>query len=90
MTLSKIILISACTLIVILGITAALNSAADGNNVIGFPFVFYEYLGGKRFPEPTTRHWFNFCACAIDVILLFGVPFTGLLFYQRKQKTKKK
>jgi len=81
-------LICVCILIVILGVTASFNSAADGNTVIGFPFTFYTYLGGKRFPEPTTRYHFNFFACAIDGILLFGIPFGSLLFCQRKLKAK--
>ena len=32
-------------------ITMKINSPSDGNNVVGFPFKFYEYLGGKRIVE---------------------------------------
>ncbi|WP_175635353.1 hypothetical protein [Pedobacter ghigonis] len=90
MMFRKIIVLSTCVLILVLGITASFNSAADGNIVIGFPFAFYQYLGGKRFPEPATRHSFNFFSCVIDIIILFAVPLAGLLFYQRKQSAKKK
>ncbi len=86
----KIVLLSACILILVLCITASFDSAADGNTVIGFPFVFYKYLAGKRFPEPATRYSFNFFSCVIDIIILFAVPFVSLLFYQRKQAAKKK
>lgn len=90
MKLNKIVLVCACILIVVLAATASFNSIVDGNDAVGFPFTFYEYLGGKRFPEPTTRYNFNFFACAIDLILLFGGSFVGLIFYQRRQLTKKK
>lgn len=50
--------------------TCSYNSPSDGNDTIGFPFTFYEYLGGKRDPEPQNRTVFNFSALLSDVLLL--------------------
>jgi len=86
----KITLISIGILILMLGITSSFNSAADGNDVIGFPLPFYEYLGGKRFPEPITRYNFNSLAFIADVIILFGIPFAILLFSKGRTYIKRK
>ena len=40
-------------------LTIRIESPSDGNDLIGFPFRFYEHLGGKRLPEPLNRTTFN-------------------------------
>ena len=54
-------------------ITISINSPSDGNDLIGFPFPYYEYLGGKRFPEPESRHLFRSLNLVID-FLVIGIP----------------
>ncbi|WP_316786932.1 hypothetical protein [Pedobacter frigiditerrae] len=89
MTTKKIILISCGIFISVLLITSEFSASADGNNLIGFPFTFYAYLGGKRFPEPETRHSFNLIALLLDILIVFAIPFFALSLYQRKIKDRK-
>lgn len=34
---------------------SGVESPADGNDAIVFPFPFYRHLGGRHYPEPTDR-----------------------------------
>jgi hypothetical protein len=55
--------------------TSMFQSSFDGNNLLGFPWAFYEYLGGKRNPEPTTRHNINIFALVADLTFIFIISF---------------
>ena len=48
---------------------------SDGNNLLGFPWTFYKYLGGKRNPEPTTRHNINIFALGADLVFILIISF---------------
>jgi len=50
--------------------TMKIDSPADGNDLIGFPLKYYEYLGGKRNPEPPTRHIYNYGNLIIDIAII--------------------
>ena len=64
------------------------SSASDGNNEIGFPFTFYEYLGGKRFPEPDTRHHFIILAFLVDIVISLLFPLAFLWLWKRSKLKK--
>lgn len=86
MKLQRLVLISFLFLLVIQILTLDFLSASDGNNKIGFPFTFYEYLGGKRFPEPNTRHHFFALALLTDVLITFSIPFCILFFWKTRKR----
>jgi|GEM_PF-240076 len=51
------------------------DSPSDGNDAIGFPFPFYTYLGGKRYPEPPDRTYFNGIYLLLNLIIYFGISY---------------
>jgi len=59
---------------------------SDGNNSIGFPFSFYNYSGGKRFPEPESRHNFIVLALITDVVIISGITFAITYLTRRRKK----
>ncbi|POY34632.1 hypothetical protein C3K47_19280 [Solitalea longa] len=63
------------------------NSPSDGNDSFGFPFTFYTYLGGKRSPEPLTRHDLNISMLVLDILILATVSFIleNLLFRSKNK-----
>jgi hypothetical protein len=64
-----------------------IESSSDGNNSIGFPFRFYEYLGGKRIPEPLTRNIFSYLNFIIDSIII-AITSIVIVFTFRNRKAK--
>lgn len=48
---------------------AKCDSPSDGNDRLGFPIPFYEYIGGKRSIEPENRSSFNFIYLLFDPII---------------------
>ncbi len=56
--------------------TVKMESSFDGNDAMGFPFIFYTYLGGKRSVEPTERTFFDYHNLLIDLLLFFLLVFT--------------
>ena len=48
---------------------AKCDSPSDGNDRLGFPIPFYEYIGGKRSIEPENRSSFNFICLLFDPII---------------------
>lgn len=52
-------------------VTSAFQGQSDGNDLLGFPWTFYKYLGGKRNPEPATRHIINIFALIADLAFIF-------------------
>jgi hypothetical protein len=88
MVMKKRILISVGVTILIFLLSFGFNSASDGNNSMGFPFSFYEYSGGKRYPEPETRHNFIVLAFITDVLIVAGTTFAITYLIQRRNKVK--
>ncbi|PUV25849.1 MULTISPECIES: hypothetical protein [Sphingobacterium] len=62
------------------------ESPSDGNDVLGFPFPFYTYLGGKRYPEPPDRTYFNGIYLLLNLVVYFGIA--CLLSYSIKKIRK--
>jgi len=62
------------------------GSPSDGNDTLGFPFPFYTYLGGKRYPEPPDRTYFNGIYLLLNLIIYFGIA--CLLNYLIKKNKK--
>ena len=80
--------IAICTIgcIVTFLITGVFSSFSDGNNTIGFPFTFYQYLGGKRFPEPESRHHFNALLLVADLLIVSVVSVSvGFIFKKMRR-----
>lgn len=48
---------------------AKCDSPSDGNDRLGFPIPFYEYIGGKRSIESEIRSSFNFIYLLFDLII---------------------
>ncbi len=67
----RIALIFITTFVLFTAMTGTWKSASDGNDVIGFPFEFYTYLGGKRLIPTEDRTLFNYGNFTIDAILFF-------------------
>jgi len=85
MTTKKIFLICTGIFLGVILLGSSFTSASDGNDVIGFPFTFYQYLGGKKFPEPVSRHSFNAVIFLADLLISFGIPFSILFYLNRKK-----
>lgn len=86
MKLQRLVIISFLFFFVAQMLTLDLSSASDGNDKIGFPFTFYEYLGGKRFPEPNTRHHFLALSFLTDVLIALSIPFCILFFLKTRKR----
>ena len=82
--------IAICTIgcIVTFLITGVFSSFSDGNNTIGFPFTFYQYLGGKRFPEPESRHLFNAFLLVADLLIVSVVSVSVGFVFQKVRRPK--
>ncbi len=52
-------------------IFAKCDSPADGNDELGFPFPFYQYIGGKLSVEPENRSSFNFIYLLFNLLIYF-------------------
>ncbi|MDR2270017.1 MAG: hypothetical protein LBF27_03835 [Sphingobacterium sp.] len=78
------------TFLILTGVITVLfskfQSPSDGNDILGFPFPFYTYLGGRRFPEPSSRTDFNGIYLLLDLMLYFGIA--NLLTYSIKKLRK--
>ncbi|HEU5291900.1 MAG TPA: hypothetical protein VFU05_14720 [Cyclobacteriaceae bacterium] len=73
-------------LLIVLSIgTIKIESPSDGNDLIGFPFRFYEYLGGKRTPEPLTRYIINYTNLIIDTVII-GIASILIEILARKKR----
>jgi hypothetical protein len=90
MTLKKLIInvllltiISIATFIFIGLLVDENNSPADGNDVFGFPLVYYTYSGGKMSVEPEVRTYFNQAYLIIDWLLTVLVS-AGLIYGFKK------
>lgn len=86
MKLQRLVIISFLFFLIAQILTLDLSSASDGNDKIGFPFTFYEYLGGKRFSEPDTRHQFLALSFVADVLIAFSIPFCILFFWKTRKR----
>ncbi|MDF2516287.1 MAG: hypothetical protein K0R59_1583 [Sphingobacterium sp.] len=64
------------------------DSPSDGNDAIGFPFPFYTYLGGKRYPEPPDRTYFNGIYLLLNLIIYFGISY-ALTYSIKKFRNKR-
>ena len=69
--------------------TLSFNSASDGNDEIGFPFRFYEYLGGRRFPEPSSRYLITYKNLIADILLIAFVSILLENFIRTIRKVRK-
>ncbi|MNK01569.1 hypothetical protein D3C87_193740 [compost metagenome] len=65
---------------------AKCDSPSDGNDRLGFPFPFYEYIGGKRSIEPEIRSSFNFIYLLFDLIIYFGLAYFFTFLIKRSKK----
>lgn len=83
-------IIAICTIacIVTFLITGVFSSFSDGNNTLGFPFTFYQYLGGKRFPEPESRHHFNASLLVVDLLIVSVVSVSVGFIFKKMRRPK--
>ncbi|KKO90492.1 hypothetical protein AAW12_15505 [Sphingobacterium sp. Ag1] len=65
---------------------AKCDSLSDGNDRLGFPFPFYEYIGGKRSVEPENRSSFNSIYLLFDLIIYCGLAYFFTFLIQRSKK----
>jgi len=73
--------------IVVSIVTLEIKSPYDGNDLVGFPFRFYEFLGGKRTPVPLTRSIFNYLNLVNDIVVI-GI--TSIVIDNLIRRLKKK
>ena len=88
MKTKTILIICTIACIVTFLITGVFSSFSDGNNTLGFPFTFYQYLGGKRFPEPESRHRFNALLLVADLLIVSLVSVYTWFFLQKMRRSK--
>ena len=75
MALKYIKLVSFCFIPLFVGITyftASFESMSDGNDMLGWPFVFYNFLGGKRMDNYFGKGWF-FENLILDILIISGI-----------------
>lgn len=88
MVMRKRILISLGVTVLIFLLSFSFNSASDGNNLMGFPFSFYKYSGGKRYFASDSRHHFIVLAFITDGIIVAGTTFAITYLIQRRKQVK--
>ena len=83
-------IVAICTIVCIVTflITGVFSSFSDGNNSLGFPFTFYQYIGGKRFPEPESRHRFNALLLVADLLIVSVVSVSVGFVFQKARRPK--
>lgn len=67
--------------------TGEYHSRADGKDLVGFPFRFYEYLGGKADIAAESRYIYHFDALIAD--MAFFTMIGVIIRYVEKLKTRK-
>jgi hypothetical protein len=68
-------------------LTIVPGSMSDGNDLVGFPFRFYIYLGGKRIPEPLSRYIISYPKLILDMLII-GLASVGIeIFFQKRKHT---
>ena len=65
-------------------VTIQIGSPSDGNDLIGFPFRFYTYLGGKRIPEPLSRYIISYPKMILDMVIIGAVSLIEIFIQKRK------
>jgi hypothetical protein len=65
---------------------AKCESLSDGNDRLGFPFPFYEYMGGKRSVEPENRRSFNVIYLLFNLFIYFGLAYFFTFLIKRSKK----
>jgi hypothetical protein len=59
---------------------------SDGNDRMGFPFPFYEYLGGKRSIAMENRRSFPVIYLLFNLLIYFGLAYFFSILIKRNKK----
>ncbi|MGN6648079.1 MAG: hypothetical protein ACTHJT_16265 [Cytophaga sp.] len=68
-------------------VTLVPGSKSDGNDLIGFPFRFYIYLGGKIRPEPLSRFIISYPKLIFDLLIIGIASVCIEMFIQKRKRT---